>query len=74
MGLRALFFAVAGVIKKFHYIHYGLAAVLAFVGVKMIISDFYKVPSVAALAVIAVILAVSMIASSLRRVNGNAVP
>jgi tellurite resistance protein TerC len=74
MGLRALFFAVAGVIKKFHYIHYGLAAVLAFVGVKMLISDFYKVPSVAALAVIAAILAASMLASSLRRVNGNAVP
>ncbi len=73
MGLRALFFAVAGVIKKFHYIHYGLAAVLAFVGIKMIISDFYKVPSLAALAVIAIILAVSMAASSLRRSNGNAV-
>lgn len=73
MGLRALFFAVAGVIKKFHYIHYGLAAVLAFVGIKMIISDFYKMPSLAALAVIAIILAVSMAASSLRRSNGNAV-
>jgi tellurite resistance protein TerC len=74
MGLRALFFAVAGVIKKFHYIHYGLAAVLAFVGVKMLVSDFYKIPSAAALAVIAAILAASMLASTFRRVNGKAVP
>lgn len=65
MGLRALFFALAGVMKRFHYIHYGLAAILAFVGVKMIIADFYKVPSLAALAVIAVLLSASMIASSI---------
>jgi tellurite resistance protein TerC len=65
MGLRALFFALAGVIKRFHYIQYGLAAILAFVGVKMLVSDFYKLPSLAALAVIAVILAASMIASSI---------
>ncbi len=66
MGLRALFFAVAGVIKRFYYVHYGLAAILAFVGVKMLLSEVYKMPSAAALAVIAVILAVSMIASALR--------
>lgn len=65
MGLRAMFFALAGVIKRFHYIHYGLAAVLAFVGVKMLISEFYKLPSMAALAVIAAILTASMIASSI---------
>ena len=65
MGLRALFFAVAGTIKKFHYIHYGLAGILAFVGVKMLVSEFYKMPSLAALAVIAAILASSMIASVL---------
>lgn len=63
MGLRAMFFALAGVIKRFHYIHYGLAAILSFVGVKMLISEFYKFPSMAALAVIAAILAASMIAS-----------
>ena len=64
MGLRALFFALAGVVKRFHYIHYGLAAILAFVGVKMLASEFYKLPSVAALVVIAVILAFAMIASA----------
>lgn len=65
MGLRALFFALAGMIKRFHYIHYALAAILAFVGIKMLVSEFYKLPSLAALAVIAVILALSMIASAI---------
>jgi tellurite resistance protein TerC len=65
MGLRAMFFALAGVIKRFHYIHYGLAAILAFVGVKMLISEFYKLPSMIALGVIAAILAISMIASAI---------
>lgn len=65
MGLRSLFFALAGVIKRFHYIHYGLAAILAFVGVKMLVSDFYKLPSAAALAAVAAILSLSMITSVL---------
>lgn len=65
MGLRALFFALAGVIRRFHYIHYGLAAILSFVGVKMLVSEFYKLPSVAALGVIAAILIFSIIASAL---------
>ncbi|MEK6758425.1 MAG: TerC family protein [Deltaproteobacteria bacterium] len=47
MGLRSLFFALAGVVKKFYYIHYGLAAILVLVGIKMIVSDFYKLPSTA---------------------------
>lgn len=71
MGLRALFFALAGVIKKFHYIHYGLAAILAFVGIKMLISEVYKLPSIAALAVIAAILLLSIIASALWPENGG---
>lgn len=65
MGLRALFFAVAGVIKRFYYIHYGLAAILSFVGVKMLVSDFYKMPSAAALVVIAVMLTIAMAASAI---------
>lgn len=63
MGLRALFFAIAGVVKRFYYIHYGLAAILTFVGVKMLLSEVYKMPSIAALAVIAVILSASIAAS-----------
>lgn len=65
MGLRSLFFALAGVIKRFYYIHYGLAAILAFVGVKMLVSDLYKLPSATALAAVAAILSLSMIASVL---------
>ncbi|MCC6502917.1 MAG: TerC family protein [Deltaproteobacteria bacterium] len=72
MGLRALFFALAGVIKRFHYIHYGLAAILAFVGVKMLVSEFYKLPSVVALVVIAVILAFAMLASAVWPQNKKA--
>lgn len=65
MGLRSLFFALAGVVKKFYYIHYGLAAILVLVGVKMLVSDFYKLPSSAALAAVAVILSLSMLSSVL---------
>lgn len=65
MGLRSLFFALSGIIKRFHHIHYGLAAILAFVGAKMLVSDFYKLPSSAALVTVAAILTLSMIASVL---------
>jgi tellurite resistance protein TerC len=63
MGLRALYFALAGVLDRFCYFKYGLAAVLTFVGIKMLIADFYKVPSLAAFGVVAGILAIAMVAS-----------
>ena len=63
LGLRSLFFAISGIMRIFHYLHYGLVAVLSFVGVKMIISDFYKIPINISLGVIASFLAVSIIAS-----------
>jgi tellurite resistance protein TerC len=66
LGLRALFFALAGVMGKFHYLKIGLALVLAFVGGKMLISSVYKVPIGLALGAIAVILAGSIVASILR--------
>ena len=65
LGLRALYFAVAGLIGLFHYLNYGLAAVLAFVGTKMLISDIYKVPIAGALLVIVLILLASVLASVL---------
>lgn len=67
MGLRAMFFALAGVIGRFRYIHYGLAAILSFVGLKMVVSDFYKLPTLWALGIIVVMLAASMIASVFSR-------
>ena len=56
LGLRALYFALAGVMGKFHYLRVGLALVLAFVGTKMLISGFFKIPIVVSLAVVAVLL------------------
>lgn len=64
LGLRSLYFALAGIEKYFKYLKYGLAAILVFVGIKMAIADFYKIPVGVSLAVIAGILAISMIAST----------
>jgi tellurite resistance protein TerC len=66
LGLRALYFALAGMMEKFHYLKVGLGLVLAFVGVKMLIADVYKLPIVASLAVIASLLSGSIVASILR--------
>lgn len=63
LGLRALYFAIAGMMQLFHYLHYGLSAILVFVGIKMFLADFYKIPIGIALGVIAVILFFSVIAS-----------
>jgi tellurite resistance protein TerC len=63
LGLRSLFFMLAGVIHKFHYLKLGLAIVLTFVGVKMLLGSVYEIPILVSLLVIAVILAVSVVAS-----------
>jgi len=63
LGLRSLFFAISSLMKLFHLLHYGLAAILSFVGVKMIIEDFFHVPVAASLIVIASILVVSIVMS-----------
>lgn len=63
MGLRSLYFLLADLNGRFHLLKYGLALVLVFVGVKMLIVDFYKVPIGLALGVVAVILATSVAAS-----------
>jgi tellurite resistance protein TerC len=63
LGLRSLYFALAGIEKYFTYLKYGLAAILVFVGVKMCIADFYKMPVEISLIIISFLLAISMIAS-----------
>jgi tellurite resistance protein TerC len=63
LGLRSLYFLLAGVVDKFHYLKLGLSAVLVFVGTKMVLVDLYKIPVGASLGVIASILAISVIAS-----------
>ncbi|HSL29414.1 MAG TPA: TerC family protein [Anaerolineales bacterium] len=63
LGLRSLYFLLAGVVDKFYYLKLGLSAVLVFVGVKMLLTDIYKIPIGLSLGVIATILTVSIIAS-----------
>jgi tellurite resistance protein TerC len=66
LGLRSLYFALAGMMEKFHYLKVGLGLVLSFVGAKMLIADVYKLPIVVSLLVIASLLGGSIVASLLR--------
>lgn len=63
LGLRAMYFLLADVADRFHLLKYGLALVLMFIGTKMLIVDFYKIPVLLALGVVAGILATSVILS-----------
>lgn len=63
LGLRSLYFALAGITKYFRFLKYGLSLVLVFVGVKMCIVDFYKIPIVISLLTIIGIIASSVLAS-----------
>jgi tellurite resistance protein TerC len=63
LGLRSIYFALAGLMQLFHYLKYGLCLILVFVGSKMLISEFYKPPIILALGVIIVVLALSIVAS-----------
>lgn len=69
-GLRALYFLLAGVMGRFVYLKTGLAAILVFVGAKMLLADVYHIPIWASLLVIMLILTVSMVAS-LRATKGS---
>lgn len=63
LGLRALYFALAGIMSLFRYLKYGIAFLLFFVGVKMLISEYYHVPIYVSLTVIALTITVSILAS-----------
>jgi tellurite resistance protein TerC len=63
LGLRALYFALAGIVKYFRFLKYGLAAILVFVGSKMCISGFYNFPVLWSLAIIVGLLGLSVLAS-----------
>jgi tellurite resistance protein TerC len=65
LGLRSLYFALAGTARKFHYLTIGLALVLVFVGLKMVLAAVYKPPILLSLGVIAVLLAGAVVASLL---------
>jgi tellurite resistance protein TerC len=63
LGLRSMYFAVAGLIRIFRFLHYGLAMVLILVGAKMLAGDYYAVPTHITLAVVAGVLGISLAAS-----------
>jgi len=77
LGLRALYFLLAGMHERFHLLSYGLAVVLLFIGTKMLLLDIYKIPVSISLLVTAAILAMSMLLSHLipaRGPHGTAYP
>lgn len=66
LGLRSLYFLLAGIIDQFHYLKLGLAVVLTYVGVKMVIVDFYHIPTPVSLGVVAGVLTIAIVASLIR--------
>lgn len=71
LGLRSLYFVLAGMMDVFHYLHYGLAVVLIFIGGKMLASDYYQIPTVWALGAVAGVLTIAMAASVARPKKQN---
>jgi tellurite resistance protein TerC len=72
LGLRAMFFLLAGMAERFHLLPYGLAIVLAFIGSKMLLIDVYKIPVLWSLAGVAVILGVTIALSLARPAKADA--
>ncbi|WP_064749121.1 TerC family protein [Lysobacter antibioticus] len=66
LGLRAMFFLLQGMADRFHLLPYGLAVVLVFIGVKMLLIDVYKIPILVSLLGVALIIGSSIVASLLR--------
>jgi tellurite resistance protein TerC len=66
LGLRSMYFALAGMMEMFRYLHYGLSVVLMFVGTKMMLSHYYEIPTAVALGAVAGILLLSVVVSVLR--------
>lgn len=67
LGLRALYFALAGLVDLFIYLKYGVAFILFYVGIKMLISDWYKIPTEISLFLIIGVLTFSMLLSLIKR-------
>ena len=66
LGLRSLYFALAGMLDLFHYLHYGLSVVLIFVGLKMIGAHYVNVPTEWTLGIVVLVLGTSIVASLMR--------
>jgi tellurite resistance protein TerC len=67
LGLRSLYFMLSGMMSRFHYLDLGLAVILVFIGMKMLISKFVKIPNLASLGVIATVLTLSIVISLLKK-------
>lgn len=65
LGLRALYFLLADIADRFHLLKYGLAAVLTFIGMKMLLLEVFHIPVVVSLAVVFLLLTASIVASLL---------
>ncbi|HEX5756412.1 MAG TPA: hypothetical protein VFY12_08670, partial [Arenimonas sp.] len=63
LGLRALYFLLAGAAEKFHLLAYGLALVLMYIGIKMLLMDIYHIPVAISLGVVAAIITTAMVFS-----------
>lgn len=61
LGLRAMYFLLAGVAERFSMLKYGLSIILVFIGIKMLIVDFYHIPIGASLGVVGGILALTLL-------------
>jgi tellurite resistance protein TerC len=72
LGLRALYFALEGLVDRFVYLHYGLAVILVFVGAKFVAQGFgLQIPIVASLLVILVAITAAIVASLIATRGGN---
>ncbi|MCB2377569.1 TerC family protein [Hymenobacter sp. BT635] len=65
LGLRALYFALAGLMQLFHYLHYGLSLILVFIGAKLLVAEFYELPMSWSLGVVGFLLLGSVVLSLL---------
>ena len=63
LGLRSMYFALAGMLDLFHYLHYGLSAVLIFIGLKMLGAHYWHISTEWALGIVVVVLGASVLAS-----------
>jgi tellurite resistance protein TerC len=70
LGLRSLYFLLAGLMNRFIYLRIGLACVLGFMGIKMIGADYLQLPRAVSLGIIALILTVTIVLSMLKTNNG----
>jgi tellurite resistance protein TerC len=66
LGLRSLYFALSGMLERFRYLHYGLAAILAFAALKMLAARWIEVPATVSLVVIGGILAACAVGAGIR--------